>query len=182
MRKRVGPRIQPLETPALTTRVLEDQSLITTFRDPPVRKDFIIEKTLLVIPQLKSLCSKPLCHTLSKAFKIPNAMVLEMCVSSRALLNSSIQKKVINEFQLPTFQSTVMQISHDPIFPGSFLYLFQVTEYSSHAFFSCKCFPYKSFQPNHLYFCFSEIHIVRLSLICWIPSTRLSDKREINCL
>lgn len=62
---------------------LEDCPLINTFRNLPVKKEFIIEKIPPVIHQLEGLSSKPVRHNVPKAFKISNVIALEMCLLPR---------------------------------------------------------------------------------------------------
>lgn len=57
-----------------------------TCRELLVRKDFIIEETILEIPYPKSLCSKSLCHTFFKVFEMSNEHVFSMNLLSSPLL------------------------------------------------------------------------------------------------
>lgn len=48
IKNRVAPRSDPWEMPVLSSRALEDEPLINTFRD--ITENIIIEKIFLVIP------------------------------------------------------------------------------------------------------------------------------------
>ena len=73
-RKRVGPRIEPCETPSLIANSGDHLSSKTTSSLRPLQKEEIIWKMSSVTPYAFSLWSRPLlCQTLSKALEMSKA-------------------------------------------------------------------------------------------------------------